>query len=419
MNTLQDLRATLDQHAAEVGDDLTSARVAAVHGRARVVRRRRAAGVGAAAVLAVVVATAVALGPRPAPGPAAAPESLTALGWRYQLDDTASSGSDRVVLELPASDLPRLVSWSTRGPDQAVVVRWSDRRAASEVADYGDFVQVPRGFEGAVSVSGPEGLALASYVVDASVSPEGVGDGLTTFREDVAGIDLLGAAAGEAGQASVAVDLRPGRGMVWLGYYCEGLPAGARMHVGWVGERGDLVFGGCDSGDSFDPGGSVGIGLPPGRWADEDATLRLWVTRDGRPVEDGEVPGLRLGLGAYTDSSPPTVVAGIGLRDRIEHEGHVWALVDVAVGGAGEVPRIETPADGTFLVTEAVRGRGTVRYAITVDGRRAEGDTIFAGGGGGGGDRVSIAPGSVASLRFGTPRDRVTEAGLGLYRRVD
>lgn len=418
MNTLQDLRATLDQHAAEVGDDVASARVAAVHGRARVVRRRRAAGVGAAAVLAVAAAGVVAVMPSPAPGPAAAPESLTALGWRYQLDDTASSSGDQVAVDLGSSELPRLVSWSTRGGDQTVVVRWSGERWTSEVADYGDFVRVPPGFEGEVSVRGPEGLSLATYVLDPSASPEGVGEGLTTFRAEVAGLDLLGAAVGEPGQASVEVDLRPGRGMVWLGYSCEGLPRGTRMNVNWVGAPGSLVFGGCDSGSSFDPGGSAGIGIPAGRRAGDDVMLRMWVTRDGVPVADGEIPDLRLGLGAYALSTPPTTVAGVQLRDRIEDGAHVWRLVDVAVARDGEVPRLEAPPEGEFLVTEAVRGEGTLRYSVTIDGEPVGGTTFVGTGGGGGGRRV-LPPGSVASLDFGRTSDRVVESGLGLYRRVD
>ena len=51
MNTLQDLRSTLDAHAAEVTDSPSAMRVAAVAGRARVVRRRRAAGIAAAVVM--------------------------------------------------------------------------------------------------------------------------------------------------------------------------------------------------------------------------------------------------------------------------------------------------------------------------------------------------------------------------------
>ena len=110
MNTLQDLRSTLDLHAADVTDTSAAERVASVAGRARVVRRRRAAGVAAAAVLAVGTATAITT----IPGggdlrPAEAPASMTSLGWRYELADTVTEDGDRAELELQQYDLPRLV----------------------------------------------------------------------------------------------------------------------------------------------------------------------------------------------------------------------------------------------------------------------------------------------------------------------
>ncbi len=95
MNSLDDLRATLDRHADDVSDLAGPgvARTAAVHLRVQVVRRRRrvvAAG-GVAAVVAVV--GGVALLPEGArqatPDPAGTvvgltpPAQLTALGFSY------------------------------------------------------------------------------------------------------------------------------------------------------------------------------------------------------------------------------------------------------------------------------------------------------------------------------------------------
>ena len=420
MNTLHDLRATLDQHAHDITGDPATARVAAVHGRARVVRRRRAAGVGAAAALAVGAAGVLTVVGQPAPGPAAAPDTLTATGWRYQLEDTARTDEDALSVDLPASDLPRLVSWSTSGDDQDVVLRYHEERIASDVADFGDYTMLPPGFEGQVRVSGPEGLVLATYAVDTSFTPEGVGSGLSTFREDVVGLDFLGAAEGAPGQASVEVEVQPGEGKVWLGYHCSALPRDARININWVGARGAfMISGGCGSDTSFDPGGSAGTGFEPGARAGTTSTLRLWITRGGEPVADGDIPDLRLGLGAYTPSTEPEQMAGIEVRRTIEHDGHAWELVDVAVTEDGEVPRIEAPAEGAFLVSEAVRATGTTSFALTVDGRTVEGEMTFAGGGAGGGGVVERVPaGGVASLQFSTPVDQVAEAGLALYRRV-
>ncbi|MGZ5404187.1 MAG: hypothetical protein ACXWDL_06020 [Nocardioides sp.] len=420
MKTLQDLRDTLDQHASGVHDDSTTARVAAVAGRARVVRRRRAAGVGAAAVVAVVAAGALAALPGERDiAPAQAPDSFTALGWTYRVADTVDTEGDRVRTDLEVSQLPRLVSWATSGDDQQVEVRSGAEPVSSEVADFGDFVWVPPGFEGEVTVAGGPGLTLATYELDESRAPAGVGEGPLTYREDVAGLELLGAGVGELGQASVEVDLRPEAGMMWLAYHCENLPSGTRVHVNWVGEPGSFSSGGCDSGAAFDPGGSAGIGFPVGRRAGEDAALKIWVTRGGSSVADGAIPDLRLGLGAYTPSEPPAEVAGIDMRQRIEHDGHVWELEDVAVAGAGEVPRIEAPADGIFLVADAVRAGGRIGYSLTVDGIRVGTSTVFVGTGGGGGSRQLVEPGTVTSMRFSTPPERLSAAGLALYRRVD
>jgi len=420
MNTLQDLRATLDQHASGVHGDSTTARVAAVAGRARVVRRRRAAGVGAAAVVAVVVTGALALLPDREPGPADAPDALTVLGWRYEHQVTERTEGDRLSVDLPASDLPRVVSWSTTGADQGVEVRYDGERWNSEDADFDGFTQLPPGYSGEVSVRGPAGLALATYDLDTTSSPEGVGTGPTTFREDVAGYDFLGAGAGEPGQASVEVDVRPERGMIWLAYYCQGLPAGARIHVNWVGAEGAFIDnGGCDDGTTFDPGGSPGTGLTVAGRAGEVSAMRLWVTRGAEPVTDGEFPDLRLGLGLY-DASPGAVsIAGIQMRAQVEHAGQVWELVDTATAGEGQVPQIQVPDRGRFLVAEAVRASARLRYAVSVDGRRVEGDTTFIGTGGGGGGLVRVPAGGVVSLRFGTPLDRVAGSGLALYQQVE
>ncbi len=418
MNTLDDLRHTLDVHARDVHDDTGRARVAAVRGRAVGVRRRRTAGVGAATGLAVVAALVVPqLFGDAGVDPAAAPESRTALGWTYRLDETARSASGEVRVRLPASDLPRLVSWSTEGSDQRVDVRTGGSGSlTSSAADFTDHLQLPPGYRGTVRVTGAAGLSLATYTLDTSVWPEGVGSGPGTFRDEVAGYDFLGATVGEPGQASIEVDLVPSESLTWIGYSCENMPAGTRMNVNWVGAEGAVSSGGCDS--SVDPGGSPGTGLLTGRRAGEAQTLRLWLTRNDRPVADGEFPELRLGLGAYAASGTPTEVAGIEMREALESQGHVWRLVDVVTAEDGESPRVEVPSEGQFLVRDAVQSTTRARVAVTVDGRAVQGDTIFAGGGAGGGERI-VPAGSVVSLDFGRTRENVRRAGLALYERVD
>lgn len=325
-----------------------------------------------------------------------------------------------MTLELDGSDHPRLISWSTDGADQAVEVRTgSPGRFTSDAADFDDHVQLPPGYEGKVRVSGAPGLAVATYTLDTERSPAGIGTGVRTFREDVAGLDLLGAAEGEPGQASIEFDLVPRQSMTWLGDYCEGLPKGARMHINWVGASGSVIYGGCDGSSSFDPGGSAGLGLTTGRRADTPQTLRMWVTRDGEQVADGEIPDLRLGLGAYSASNPTTPLLGFEKRDRVEHAGHVYQLVEVRTAGPGESPRLEVPERGDFVVADAFRGRGTLRVVLTADGKRVGGTTSYTVGGTAGSGEQPVPPGSSVALRFGRSLERVAASGLALYERVD
>jgi len=165
--------------------------------------------------------------------------------------------------------------------------------------------------------------------------------------------------------------------------------------------------------------GSPVTGFPPGRHAGTGSTLRMWLTRGGERVADGELPDVRLGLGAYTPSQPPVDLAGLDMQQESEHAGRVWELDDLAETTDGALPRLTVPEEGRFLVADAVTGRGLLRYALTVDGRRAEGDITFAGTGGGGGARIPVEPGQTVSIRLGTPAGRLDEAGLALYRLVD
>ena len=90
----------------------------------------------------------------------------------------------------------------------------------SQASDFGDFVWLPPGWSGQVSVISPEpGLTTTRYALDESVTPEGVGSGVTTFREDVAGRTLAGAALGEPGQAEVEVPVTADPGELWLAYH--------------------------------------------------------------------------------------------------------------------------------------------------------------------------------------------------------
>ncbi|WP_432478130.1 hypothetical protein [Nocardioides sp. GXQ0305] len=417
LHTLQDLRSTLAQHAHDVPDDTSVVRVAAVHGRARRARQQRAGAVVVGAVLAVVgVVLVPSLGER-GPQPADAPDTMTSLGWSYRLAST-ESGDGRVVVELGDSDTPRLVSWATPGGDQRVAVREQGVPSrTSDAADYADFTWVAPG-GGRVTVAAASGgeVDVAVYELDSSQAPPGVGEGVLTFREDVAGRSLLGAALGEPGEASLEVPVTPTDETVWLATTCADLPRGTRVHLAWADERGSFSSGACDSGSSFDPGGSAGTGFPPGRHAGQESTLRMWLTRGGRPVVDGELPDVRIGLGAYTPVFPPVDLAAVDAEKRIEHDGREWVLEKATVARRGQVPWLGVPEEGRFVVVDGVEASGVLRYAVTADGQRVGSQTTYLGSGGGGGGPVDVAPGSRVSIRVATPTSRLDAAGLALYR---
>jgi hypothetical protein len=92
MNTVDDLRASLDRHASELPDSGAHGRAAAVRERVRVVRRRRrTASVVAAVALAVPLAGSLLAGGRhAAPEPALpAPTSTPVPGFPARLADGA------------------------------------------------------------------------------------------------------------------------------------------------------------------------------------------------------------------------------------------------------------------------------------------------------------------------------------------
>ncbi len=417
MNTLNDLRATLDHHAHDVHDDPSLARVAAVEGRARAVRRRRAAGVAVAAVLAVAGVVVASSLPAPAPQPASGPDTMTSLGWTYRVDHAEATEGDRIDMDVLAAATPQLVTWATAGEDQDVRIRMNGEESRSDAPDFGDFVWLPPGWSGQVSVIGAEaGLTVTRYALDGSVAPEGVGSGLSTFREDVAGRTLAGAAVGDPGQAEVEVPVTAEPGELWLAQVCEGLPRGYQVRVGQVGREGYLSSGsGCAEGE-FDPGGSPDLGFR-GQWR-PGAALRIWVTRHGQPVADGELADLRLGLAAYAPAEEPKTVAGHDFARVIEHAGKVWRLQRTVTGTGAELPELTVPESGDHVVTDWVVASSRTPYAVSIDGA-SDDQTWISGPGASGGGPVEVGPGRRVGVDVQGDEADVVAAVLALYRRVD
>lgn len=427
MNGIDDLRRTLETHADDVRDVDASARGAGVRHRVRAARRRRVAGVATAGVVAVAAVFAlVPADPGRDGGPDVAgptvfgvdlPEELESLGFTYDYADHVR-GDRRVDLDLAGSDAPRLVSWGTSTGDDRVVVTVGAGSTAQtyDGPDFADWTYVAPG--DALQVSARVGtgeVSLAVYTLGEG-RPAGVTAQGVTFRATRAGAPLLGAAIGEPGQAEVVVEATGRASDLFYSYYCVGGPANATLHIASAG--GEVTFGRCD--DTVvpvDPAALGGVGLPAG--PREDLTTRLFVTAGprGPRVESDD---LRIGLGLYAQPDDRDLGAGIGLPERVEHDGHAWQLARTASpdlgsdGAVATVPDLDGPVLALVDYTRADESR--VGYEVDGDGGDS---TSYVGGGT---FTVDLPPGArqVGLARLGgEPIPARAAVGFGFYVRAD
>ncbi len=430
MTSLDDLRATLQDHSCGMTDRDVAVRAASVHRRVGVVRRRRRAAIsGAAAVL--VVAGGVALLPggdeNVAPEPSTddvlvgvdVPPTMESLGFTYALNQSAEGGLGRVRVALSASSEPRLVSWATAGDEQGVTVEAPTLSGptAYDVPDFGDFTYVPAGSRATVEVRADQGepvLTLAVYTLSDD-RPAGTTKDGVTFRRDVAEGTLLGAAVGDPGQEELSVPATATGPGVSYRYFCSGGPADAYLHIAYLrDERQELVDGaGCDDDTPVDAAamGGTGRATRPGN----DVGVRFYVTEgpDGPPLSS---PGLRLGIGVYGLDHDPVGPEGF-LPATLEHGGHVWRRVDVlrSTDGSREVTGTAPADEGVVLA---------VVYGNVVDGSvvvRADlgGSPGVGLGGGGATQQVMPAGGDVRVSATGGVLEPDDEFGAALYVVAD
>jgi hypothetical protein len=422
MSTIDDLRGTLDRHAADLDDHALHARRAAVRERIRVVRRRRRAALGgAAAVVVGAVALTFSL-PGAQQAPVAdrtlaghlAPVTMSSLGYTYTFAQ-GRQGEGRAEVHLAPSEQPRLVSWATSGPDDEVTLRGADEQPRTVTADdFGDFVLVPPQRDGTVTVTGEGTVALAVYDLSGA-APGDTRDGIT-FRDDVAGQRLLGDAIGDPGEARIGFDLSADAGALPISYLCSGGPNDAWLHISVNG--GEVVQGGGCYDSLFDPAGRGGITSHLDAGEARAVHVRMWVThgQKGDVVED---PDLRIAVAAYAPAPSVSRLAGWPVEPTAEWDGHLWRLVDTRAGapGAREVEVHGVEGQETLVVMSFAHvGRGTVR--TLQDGR--SGGSMFSAGGSGSTETTIPASGGSAGLRASGAGVRPdVELGLATYVRAD
>ncbi|QBR93069.1 hypothetical protein [Nocardioides euryhalodurans] len=428
MNTLQDLRATLDAHAGAVHDDPVSARVAAVRGRARRVRRQRAGAVvaGAVAVVVGIVSVPMLVDTTP-PVPAerllaghVAPAELTSLGYTYQFVEGVESGDgNRASLRLLRADGPRLITWASDA--EQVLVDTPYDRTRSDRTEFDDFAIVDGAESGRWSVRARgEDVGLAVYELTDDLPPGAEQDGVF-FREQVDSEQLVEAAFSEVGDTELIFRTTLPEGDLRLADFCSGVPEDLWINLSINGDGGSASSG-CDEARFDAAVGSAtfldeGDAGAPGETVD----VRVWLTRRSLGDEAvDEAPGARLALGLYARGEPAAQVAGWDMQPVVEHEGHRWQFVETATSSSGE-DRLayRNEGGGNLLVVGSFSriGRGSLEL-VTPDG----GFERTSGGLGGSDIRELLQPGDTVTMRVrtrGAPVPSGAEFGLAVYERLD
>lgn len=424
MNTLRDLRASLDQHAGEIPADATvQARVSAVRARAVRVRRRQSGGVvAAAAVVAAVVAVTTWL-PNGALQPAGqdrtllgreAPAEMSALGYTYAFAEGVESEDGASSLELESSDEPRLLTWAAEDTTSVTLVSPGRETRVSQGVGFDDWLVVPPGSEGTYRLR-EAATALAVYELTDDRPAGTTVDGIT-FREEVAGARLLDAAVGDLGDGELSISFVAPRGKVRISSLCADGGRGVWVHIDYFGQPGFSSGPTCTD-FVFDPGGGGGTTSRSVGRAGERVTLRMYLTdgERGPRVDPAEV---RLGLGAYEVPEPvDTIVPGFQAAEVTEYDGHLWTYQRTIRGDGSGVLVFENPGSAQRLVEAAFRGggRGTILFN---DGQQTRGSYRGIGGGGGTTGLVS-APGQQATLRIRGAVPGGLELGFAIYGRAD
>jgi hypothetical protein len=420
MNTLSDLRSTLDEHAEQVPDGEGVARAAAVRHRVSVVRRRRRA-VGAGVLsLALLVGGAATLADRghhsdalpsaPSVLGVKAPTTMTSLGYTYRTDGSSDVISGQGSVDVERSTEPRLVSWTT---DRSATVRLKlpdGEYWTSTTSDFHDFVVIPPGDGGTLRVSTTAGrVGLASYDV---TDPQGelVGD-FGDFRREVAGLRLVGGLVSHTKKVSGWSRLTGASGMVKVSVLCTGAPPGSMIHISLAGSE---LTSGCDT-PSFDPGSNV-IGSTSTGHLGRFGRFRAWVSGpDGsKPLVTGTDDRVEMGVGLYGPEDSTQV--GGGPMDRtIEYGGHTWRLAGTRQSSGSPLRfRVDPESPAIVEVGMRITSSKPTYLHLLASGMPLQ-ESGFSGKGGGASGPYWAPAGADVRVTRSTPG----ALGVGIYTRTD
>lgn len=410
MSTLRDLRATLEQHAADLDDTERYARPVAVRARIRAVRRRRTTVAAVAAVLVLLagaVGTEVLRGPGEEVRPAGrvvvgvdVPGTIAVQQFPYALTRLADLTDDETHVDPAEHDQAVLLAASGLGDGSATLYSQGeaiarvrgDEQVSAPVALGEAGIDLTVRFDGA----GPRARAGAAvYEATGALAP-GVSDGDAVFRDEVAGARLVAGAFSAPGERSVELDARSTGGAWRFAFYCT-----AADRDLWVNVSVDGAEPQGSSCSDPDPGPDAGVGtstatsrIPAG-----EHRVRISLTDGSDGPEVTPPDGAVFGVGIYEPPAPGPRVLGTRVDTHVEYGGRSWVLDrvvdapesvdtsdgDVLLGLAGtgstvgarwsgrlthgETARAESPHEAAVLVGSVLLAGD--RYDVTVDGGEA------------------------------------------------
>lgn len=440
---VDELRSALHAHAGQVEDIGAPARVAATHDRVEAVRRHRRAGVAAAvaaAVVAVAAAGTLTLLPRHQtvqPAEHTPPAKLagykvartynpTPWTFRYVRGVQGAKGQNVLDLTVPASDRSRVIGWgvSTDRFSSHAATLSLDGRVIDSSGDgmwsTGDLLSPGEAHHLTVRFKKPSptnrsGLAIYDLV---GQPPAGVTNGLSVFRQDMAGDRLLGARFGAPGQTKVVLDVPVPDSRVSFSVACSGASIHTMANI--VVNGTPLGGSGCQPAPGLDAGGDR-IGAGPRGWEPSlgikpGATLHVTVKLHSKaPVHTDD---LVLGVAAYHEAPAVAHVAGWDVPQLVEGPGGLYRHTSNVQSHPGQRRlTLHLPASPHQRLVEYASAHLRGLVVQRVDG---EPGSQFADSGGGYGGGTVLRPGrphtiSLVVRRGGTPR---TVIGLIVSTRV-
>lgn len=355
MNSIDDLRRTLDTHAQDAHHGVDAG---ALSDRIRTARRRRNATRGGVAALTVAAVAAAALTIAPwnrlPDGTAVellganAPATVEAGGLTYRYSEHVVADGKEATIDIGTKERPRLLMWVTEGSGQSVTIAASEGDApevpsgpawTSTSPDFDDWFAPDSWATGKFTVTGAQNsgrVGVVLYELDASAPSASLFLNEKNLNQapaaTVPGTDLVDWAVGAPGQTELTVDWPGGLSADQAGdvsLACRNLPDDHWIEWGTDPDWRGISTTGCAETD----GPALGhTSLFSGDNSDEATRLRVRILdKDRKPVPDGTFPDFRVAVATWTvDVDASTAQekedGDLGTPRTIARHGHLWAL---------------------------------------------------------------------------------------------